>query len=131
MERQRWVNESRPNGSSCANFVWIIFKRCEHPFFRRYARRADNLIKYRYSKDHGVPYFKHKDGSVRLATDLTEHQVILENWFSFYDWVLGPDGPSPKPDQEIVDDDAALDAFIKDWKDSLKQKPEDSGDKKG
>uniref|UniRef100_A0A6M3IIV7 Uncharacterized protein n=1 Tax=viral metagenome TaxID=1070528 RepID=A0A6M3IIV7_9ZZZZ len=39
----------------------------------------------------------------------------------FYDWVLSGKGPEP-PDQEIIDDDEALDDYIDSWKQSLKNK---------
>lgn len=51
-------------------------------------------------------------------------QLLLYNWLEYYDWILGPEGPSPKPSQEILEDDESLDAFIKNWKDSFKPKEE-------
>jgi len=49
--------------------------------------------------------------------------MLMYNWFEFYDWVLGPEGPSPKPSQDIINDDLALDDFIDTWKKSFKKKP--------
>jgi len=45
----------------------------------------------------------------------------MENWLSYYDWVLGPDGPHPKPNKDILDDDEALDDFIDNWKRDLEK----------
>ena len=44
------------------------------------------------------------------------------SWLKFYDWVTGPDGPSPRPDRETLNNDEELDAFIDAWKESLKPK---------
>lgn len=40
----------------------------------------------------------------------------MVSWLEFYNWILGPDGPSPKPQDYIIDNDEALDDFLDKWK---------------
>lgn len=51
--------------------------------------------------------------------EMTQQQTMLVYWLDFYDWVTGPNGPSPKPSKEIIDNDRDLDDFIETWKDNL------------
>lgn len=51
------------------------------------------------------------------------------NWLSYYDWILGPEGPDPKPDEETLENDDRLDAFIDKWKKDLKKGASNKGAK--
>ena len=79
-------------------------------------------MKYRYAKQHGLPFFKTPNGDYRAPSDLTPLQVAMQSWFEFYDWVLGPDGPHPKPSEAVLNDDEALDMFLEKWKRDLNKK---------
>lgn len=56
--------------------------------------------------------------------------MVLLTWLRWYDWVLSGKGPEV-PSNEIIEDDQALDDYVDDWRERLKNKPEpDSGNKK-
>ena len=78
---------------------------------------------YRYSKKHGVPLYQKANGDVRLAGELTEHQIILQNWLFYYDWIMSGEGP-PIPDEDTLEDDQALDDYVDQWKINLKKQKE-------
>ncbi|MCK9369420.1 hypothetical protein M0R04_05740 [Candidatus Dojkabacteria bacterium] len=40
--------------------------------------------------------------------------MLLKNWFDYYEWVTGPDGPHP--DADTVEDPDRLDTFVSKWK---------------
>lgn len=58
--------------------------------------------------------------------DLSNPQVELYQWIEYYDWILSGSGPPP-PDQEILDNDYELDAYVEGWKQDLKRKANPKG----
>ncbi len=48
-------------------------------------------------------------------------QLLMCHWLEFYEWVTGPEGPSPRPQnwEYILENDHLLDEFIKNWKASF------------
>lgn len=51
--------------------------------------------------------------------ELTDPQIVLESWLKYFSWIYGPEGPEI-PDQEIIDDQEALEEYIENWKKDLK-----------
>jgi len=51
----------------------------------------------------------------------------LYSWLNYYEWVTGVDGP--RPPQEVVEDNEALDNFVDKWKRDI-QKSSGSSEKK-
>jgi hypothetical protein len=41
-------------------------------------------------------------------------------WLRFYDWILSGKGPEV-PDEDILDDDDALDDYLEQWKKKIKE----------
>lgn len=68
----------------------------------------------------GIPLFEHPDGTPRSPHELTYHQSILLDQLHFYNWLLSGKGPKV-PDEEILNNDAELDDYIEQWKESLEK----------
>ena len=65
---------------------------------------------------------------MRNPNELTDPQILFQNWLVFYDWIFSGEGP-PVPAKEIIEDDKELDSYIASWKADIKKKKQ--GDKKG
>ena len=52
---------------------------------------------------------------------MTSTQSVLLSWLRYYDWLLSGKGPKV-PDQEIIDDDEALDDYVDGWKRDMEKR---------
>jgi len=68
---------------------------------------------------HNLPLF-YKDGIPKQPNELTEPQLTYYSWLKYYDWITSGDGPNVP--SHILDDDYAVDDFVRDWKAAIEKK---------